>query len=172
MTIRLDGRESLTDVSSYFTPLSDGKPGGTIAYPLEGIADGPHSLTLTVFDTSGNMARQTIEFVVDSRLSPEIFDIYTDATPASVEVNFFLSHNRPDARLTVCFSVYNLMGHLVWTSTVTDRSDMFTSAPVKWNLTDRAGNRVSRGIYIYRAEIINGKSRTLSKAKKIAVSAP
>lgn len=172
MSIRLDGRESLTDVASYFTPLSDGTPGGTIAYPLEGIADGHHSLTFTVFDTSGNMARQTIEFVVDSQLSPEIFDIYTDATPASVEVNFFLSHNRPDARLTVCFSVYNLMGHLVWTSTVTDRSDMFTSAPVKWNLTDRAGNRVSRGIYIYRAEIINGKSRTLSKAKKIAVSAP
>lgn len=172
MSIRLDGKESFTDAASYFTPLSDGTPGGTIAYPLEGIADGHHTLTLTVFDTSGNMARETIEFVVDSQLSPEIFDIYTDATPASVEVNFYLSHNRPDARLTVCFSVYNLMGHLVWSSTVTDRSDMFTSAPVKWNLTDRAGNRVSRGIYIYRAEIINGKNRTLSKAKKIAVSAP
>ncbi len=172
MSIRLDGKESLTDVASYFTPLPDGSPGGTIAYPLEGIADGRHTLTLTVFDTSGNMARETIEFIVDSQLSPEIFDVFTDATPASVEVNFFLSHNRPDARLTVCFSVYNLMGHLVWTSTVTDRSDMFTSAPVTWNLTDRSGNRVSRGIYIYRAEIINGKTRTLSKAKKIAVSAP
>ena len=172
MSIRLDGKRTLTDVASYFTPLADGTPGGTIAYPLEGLADGTHTLTLTVFDTSGNMARETIEFVVDSELSPEIFDIYTDATPASAEVNFYISHNRPDARLTVCFTVYNLLGHMVWSSTVTDRSDMFTSAPVKWNLTDRAGNRVSRGIYIYRAEIISGKNRTLSKAKKIAVSVP
>ena len=172
MSLRLDGNHTYSDVASYFTPLSDGKPGGEIAYPLSELSDGRHTLQLTVFDTSGNMARQTIDFIVDSQLAPEILDIYTDASPASVEANFYITHNRPEARLTVCVTVYNLLGHMVWSSTVTDRSDMTTSAPVKWNLTDRAGNRVPRGIYIYRAEIINGKSRTVSPAKKIAVAAP
>ncbi|MDE6048586.1 MAG: type IX secretion system sortase PorU, partial [Paramuribaculum sp.] len=170
MTMKLDGVTTFSNVADYFTPFADGTPGGTIAYPLSELSEGAHDLALRVFDTSGNYAEAVVNFTVDPFAQPEIYDVYTDANPASVEANFFLTHNRPDETLTVTISVYNLMGSLVWSKTVTDRSDMFTSAPITWNLLDLGGHRVSRGIYIYRADVSVNGVRRLSKGKRIAVT--
>ena len=172
MSLRLDGVTSLENVADYFTPSHGGIPGGTLSYPLGELSEGRHNLTYKVFDIDGNYAEATVDFLVDSSLDPEIYDVYTDANPAVIEANFYVSHNRPDEIITVNLAVYNLNGMLVWSHSSTDRSDMFTSAPVKWDLRDLAGRRVSRGIYIYRAEIRTDSGSTLSPGKKIAVAAP
>lgn len=170
MTLRIDGRDVFNDVASYYSPATGRQAAGTINYPLSGLAEGRHTLELRVYDTSGNEAAAMLTFVVDSQLAPEIFDIYTDVNPASTQANFYISHNRPDAMLGITVSVYSMSGMLVWSATVNDRSDMFTSAPVTWNLTDRSGRRVPRGIYIYRAEIVSGASRAVSPARRLAVT--
>ncbi|MDE6099406.1 MAG: type IX secretion system sortase PorU, partial [Paramuribaculum sp.] len=151
MTLRLDESRTLNDVAFYYTPASDGSPSGTIAYPIEDLSEGNHTLTFRVWDTSGNSASKTLSFFVEHGAAPKIFDIFTDVNPASTEANFYISHNRPDSRLTVTIDIYDMLGHRVWTSTVTDRSDMFLSAPIHWDLNDMGGRRVGRGIYIYRA---------------------
>lgn len=172
MLLTLDGKRTYTDVSNYFTPAQDGSPAGTIAYPLENLTKGEHELQLRVWDTSGNSAVSTISFVVDERLAPKIYDIYTDANPASVETNFYLVHDRPDQMLDVTLTVYNMLGAAVWSTQVTQRSDMFTSSPINWNLTDNAGRRVRRGIYIYRATIASpGVDATDVASGRIAVTA-
>ncbi len=170
MTLTLDNTVTYTDVALYYTPSPDGTPGGTIAYPLSGLSDGHHTLTLKLNDTSGNPASATVEFVVRQGAAPTIFEIYSDANPASVEANFYLNHNRPDAMLTVCLSVYDMLGRMIWTTTVSGRSDMFRSAPVKWDLRDSGGRRVNRGIYIYRASIIDDGTEVASQSRRIAVT--
>ena len=172
MLLTLDGKRTYTDVSNYFTPSEDGSPSGSISYPLENLTKGEHELQLRVWDTSGNSAVSTISFVVDDRLAPKIYDIYTDANPASVETNFYLVHDRPDQMLDVTLTVYNMLGTPVWSTQVTQRSDMFTSSPINWDLTDSAGRRVRRGIYIYRATIATpGIESTDVAAGRLAVTA-
>ena len=104
-------------------------------------------------------------------LKPELYDVYTTSNPASVEANFYLRHNRPDAMITVTLEVFNLMGQLVWSTQQTGRSEMFTSFPITWDLTDNAGRRVQRGIYVYKAGISTDGTQESTKAKKIAVAA-
>lgn len=172
MSVRLDGNKSFTDVSGFFTAAEDGSPSGTIAYPLEGISDGAHSLTLTVWDISNNPTMATVDFFVDSTLQPKLFDVYTDTNPASEEARFYVSHNRPDASLTVTIEVFNLNGQPQWSSTVTGRSDMFTTSPVVWDLTDMTGRRVPRGIYLYRASLsADGGETSTSASRRLAVTA-
>ena len=170
MNIILDGKRTYNDVPFYYTPSSDGSPSGQIAYPIEGLTEGNHTLTLRVFDTSGNAAVSDIDFFVSHGASINVYDIYTDVNPATTEANFYLNHNRPDGMLTVTVSVYNLLGHEIWSETNTGRSDMFVSAPVTWNLCDGAGRRVSRGIYIYRATVSDGENSYETPARKIAVT--
>lgn len=134
------------------------------------LAEGNHTLTFRVWDTSGNSATRKLDFFVEQGATPQIFDIFTDVNPASTEANFYLSHNRPDSRLTVTLDIYDMLGHRVWTTTVTDRSDMFLSAPIRWDLTDMAGRRVTRGIYIYRATVTTDGQSVSSAAKRIAVT--
>lgn len=160
------------DVARFFTPDhdSDDRCSGSIAYPLENLAPGHHTITLRVWDTAGNMAHRSLECNVIPGLAPQIFDIYTDTNPASTEARFYISHNRPDARMTVKVTVYNLLGQPVWSSSATGRSDMFTSSPLTWDLTDGAGRRVQRGIYVYRAEISTAGGEFSSGSRKLAVT--
>ena len=146
MTAILDGTKTFTDVSYYYTPASDGSPAGVINYPMEDIQPGLHTLGLRVWDTAGNSTTSEIDFFVQENLAPHIYEVYTDANPASTQANFYLSHDQPDNMVTVNISVYNLNGRLVWTGSSTGRSDMFTTIPVTWDLTDFGGRRVGRGI--------------------------
>lgn len=170
MSIMLDDKRSYNDVPYYFTPASDGSPAGEIAYPLEGLTEGHHTVRLRVFDTNGNSTSKTVDFFVREGLAPTIFDIYTDANPATTEANFYLAHNRPEGMLTVTVSVYNLLGHKLWEQSSTGRSDMFTSSPVTWDLTDGTGRRVPRGIYLYSATVTADGENYSTGSRKIAVT--
>lgn len=170
MTLKIDDRDTFTDLSTYYTPAADGSIGGTVAYPLSGLGEGQHMLSFRVWDTSGNSALHTFSFSVSEGLAPQMFDVYTDANPAIDHADFYISHNRPDQRLTVTIEVFNLAGVLQWSSTTTEMSDLFLSAPVRWNLCDNAGRRVPRGIYIYRAVIESDGTTSKSMSKRIAVA--
>lgn len=173
MNVLIDGRTTLSDVSLYYTPspMSE-QPGGTVAYPLSGLQQGPHTLTFKVWDTSGNLTTASIDFNVDLSARPSIIDVYTDANPAHTEANFYIRHDRPDAMTGVTVEVFDLLGRPLWQHTETGRSDMHMTAPLKWDLTDSAGRRVPRGIYLYRATVTEeGGQRATSESRKIAVAA-
>lgn len=171
MTLTLDENKTFTDVTSYFTPIDNSQTQGSIAYPIDYLTPGYHTLKLRIWDSAANMAESTIEFSVDPQLPPTIYDVYSDCNPASVEANFYISHDRPDATATVTISVYNLLGAEVWSATATGRSDMFSTVPIRWDLRDKAGHRVGRGIYLYRATITTDGQQHASAVKRIAVTA-
>lgn len=173
MTINLDSTDLLTDVSLYFTPDSNGEPRGTIAYQLPELSAGNHTATLRVWDIAGNSASRSIDFFVDPTAAPKIFDVYTDANPATVEANFYVEHNRPDAMLEVRIEIVDLGGRTVWANTSRGRADMYMSQPVNWNLTNMQGGKVSRGIYLYRCTVSSADSENASAStvtKRIAVA--
>ena len=170
MTLTLDGTNSYNDVTSYYTPMyADEGTLGSISYQLSDLSQGPHTLRLRVWDVYNNMSERTLNFNVVNGLAPEIVDVYC-ANPASVETSFYVRHNRPDAVVSVTIEVYDLMGRLVWSTTQSGRSDMYTSTPVTWDLNDMSGRRVPRGIYVYRATISTDGIKEATKAKKLAIT--
>ncbi len=172
MTLTVDGFDQHSDVSLYYIPDPDGSAGGTINYPLDNLADGDHALRLRVYDTSGNPAEMELPFKVVSGLAPQIFDVYTDANPASTAANFYIRHDRPESVADVTVTVYDLMGRPIWSGSRRGLSDLDVSSPVTWDLTDRAGRRVTRGIYLYRASITaDGGESYQTVSRRIAVTA-
>lgn len=171
MNALLDGKKVYSQISSGYTPYEDGRPGGKLLYTIENLDEGAHTLTLRIWDTSGNSAERTIEFYVENDKAPVIYDVYTDTNPASTVANFYISHDRPDAMATVLVTVYNLLGKAIWSGSAQGPSDMFESVPVSWNLCDSSGRRVGRGIYVYRATIKADGDTFESASRKIAVTA-
>lgn len=171
ITAIIDGRDTYSDISNYYTPAPDGSPAGTINYPIENLKAGAHTLTFRVWDTAGNSAEENIAFNVSESLAPTIYDVYSDANPASTQANFYLRHNQPDNTVTVTVTVYNLLGKPLWSNTVSGRSDMFLTMPVTWDLCDSSGRRVSRGIYVYRASITSDGQSYETASRRLAVTA-
>lgn len=170
MNAVLDGTKVYSRLYLGYTPRSDGEPGGSLVYTLDEIEQGAHSLTLNVWDTSGNQATRTIDFYVEKDKAPVIYDVYTDTNPASTVANFYISHDRPEAMATVTVTVYNLLGKALWSGSAQGPSDMFESVPVTWNLCDSSGRRVPRGIYVYRATISSDGESYETASRRIAVT--
>lgn len=170
MNAVLDGKKVYSQISAGYTPYSDGRTGGSIVYTVEDLDEGAHTLTLRVWDTSGNKAERSIDFYVEKDKAPVIYRVYTDTNPASTVANFYISHDRPEAMATVSVTVYNLLGKPLWTGASQGPSDMFESVPVSWDLTDSAGRRVGRGIYIYRATIETESGCYETASQRIAVT--
>ncbi len=171
MSLQLDGSKSYPEFPQYYTPGDEGAKSGTIRYTLNNLSDGQHSLRLRVWDTSNNFAEETITFTVVKGLPPKILNLYADVNPAIDHANFFIKHNRPDAMMDVTLTVFDLMGRTVWSTSRNGTSDMLNTNPIHWDLTDEAGRRIPRGIYVYRADVtIDGNSYS-SAAKKLAVAA-
>lgn len=173
MTLTVDGRTTYNDVAASFvhdaTPQA-GAMSGTLYYQVPDMADGPHTLLLRVWDIDGNFADATIKCNVRSDLKPEIYEVFTNDSPARSEARFYVRHNRPDQIVNVKVAVYDLMGRPVWSGETESRSDMETSSPLVWDLRNEGGQRVPRGIYIYRVELTDGATPA-SKTKKLAVAA-
>ncbi len=169
ITAIVDGTTTISGLENYFTQDADGV--SHINYQMDELADGNHSLMLRVWDVVGNMSEKTITFNVAKGTKPQLFKIYSTTNPAKEKAVFYVVHDRPDAVLTVNMGIYDMMGHTVWTTTATGRSDMFKSMPITWDLTDGSGCRVQRGIYVYRATVSADGSDEAAITQRIAVAA-
>lgn len=172
MTLTLDGTVTYSDVSSYYTAIeADHGSAGNINYGLSNLSNGNHSLKLKVWDVFNNSSEKTITFNVMSGLKPEIDEVKAFPNPASTTTSFIVTHNRPEASVTITIEVFNLLGQRMWSTTQSGRSSMFSSFPITWDLSDYGGKRLPRGIYVYKATITTDGHQESTKAKKLAITA-
>lgn len=172
MTLTLDGATTYSDVSSYYTAIEAEKgSAGNINYGLTDLTNGHHSLKLKVWDVFNNSSEKTISFNVMSGLKPEIDEVKAFPNPAATTTSFIVTHNRPEANVTITIEVFNLMGQRMWSTTQSGRSSMFSSFPITWDLSDYSGRRLPRGIYVYKATISTDGHQESTKAKKLAITA-
>ena len=172
MTLTLDGSVTYSDVSSYYTATeADQGSAGNINYGLSNLSNGHHTLKLKVWDVFNNSSEKTISFNVTSGLKPEIEEIKAFPNPAATTTTFLVTHNRPEATVTITIEVFNLMGQRMWSTTQSGRSSMFSSFPITWDLSDYSGRRLPRGIYLYKATITTDGHQESTKTKKLAITA-
>lgn len=172
MTIKIDGSSDKEYViNDYFTSTPGDFGRGTVQYQLPTLTAGQHTLTFKVWDTEGNSSEKSTMFTVETGQEPCIITLYTDKNPVRDQASFYIRHDRPDMLMDIKITVYDLTGTQLWSTQAESISDMWTTEPVTWDLTDTSGKRVPPGIYIYKAEASTEGSRASSQSKKIVVLA-
>lgn len=166
LTIMIDGRKIYDDVSDYFVTDPNDPTAGSIEYPLDNLSEGSHELVFQVFDNAGNCSKATLPFKVGSEGYLPQVDLRTDASPASVEANFYVTTARQPSEAVV--EVFDLSGRCVWRATPETLSQ---SMNVKWNLCySNTPQRVPRGIYLYSATVTYSDGTRHRKTRKLAVT--
>lgn len=166
MTVMIDGRRIHDDLSDYFMTDPEDPTAGSVEYPLTDLPDGEHELIFQVFDNAGNCAKASLAFKVGANaLTPDL-ELRTDASPASVEANIFITSATMPGDAVV--EIFDMAGRMVWSSVP---EQLAQSMSVKWDLTDKGGVRVPRGIYLYRATITGSDGTVHRRTRKIAVTA-
>ena len=91
------------------------------------------------------------------------FSVYPNPFVSYTE--FWFSHNRPFEPLEVQVQVMTITGKIVWTKNQTITTDGFLSREITWDGKDDFGDRIGKGVYVYKLTV----KSTLSdkKAEKI-----
>ncbi len=171
MSLRIDNDLNLTDISNGYTPDIDGSPAGSIFYRLPELSAGNHTATLRIRDTAGNSASASIDFFVNPDLAPRGSSTSTPTPTQPPHLCKLLRDPQPPV------TPHSQSASRSTTSTANSSRDSRDHRPSRHvclsprhrNLTDRAGSKVTRGIYLYKTTVTTG-GQSSTMTKRIAVA--
>ncbi len=144
---------------------------GQVVFSIPELAPGKHTAEFKVWDVLNNSTTQTFTFEVVKDMKPELIALYAAPIPARERVTFFLKHNLPESKLHVRIEVFDMAGRLRWEHEETGSSEAFKAYQLEWNLIGNGSGRLRPGVYIYRATLQAGKSKTVTEANKMIILA-
>ena len=156
-------------LNDYYESDLDSYQSGTIKYPFYNLLKGRHSLTLKVWDVYNNSAEAYTEFVVFSSGDVILENLQNYPNPFIDHTNFIFQHNQPGETLQAEIQIFNISGQLVKTINQEIFSDGYNAGPITWNGSSDYGDRIGRGLYVYKIRITNSLGKSFEKTSKLIV---
>lgn len=157
------------NLNSYYDNVFGRKGEGEVRFGIPQLSAGEHEAVFKVWDIKGNPTTHTFRFEVVEGLKPFITNVIATPTPARGNVEFHITHNRPESRMKVGIMVYDMTGRLHWKHEETGSSELFKDYTIDWDLRNNSGTHVRPGVYIYRAAVSTDNSKEATEAKKMII---
>lgn len=144
LTVTLDESRNIAGAAAWLSTATDGT--ATLALPVSGLVDGPHTLKLTARGNAGGEAARSLNFTVIS--SPAKAVLSTRQTTALTEADLDLDHDfaaAPACRLVITDAAGNTVAH-----------EPAATFPYRWDLAGSDGRRVPDGLYTATAYLRDG----------------
>lgn len=126
---------------------------GNILYGFNNLSDGSHSVSFKVWDVYNNSSNATIDFVVAHNAAIALSHVLNYPNPFTTNTTFMFEHNKPCQLLDVQVQIFSASGKLVKTINESVTSVGFRSQEVNWNGLDDYGDKIGKGVYIYKLKV-------------------
>ncbi|MET2985538.1 type IX secretion system sortase PorU [Aureibaculum conchae] len=143
----------------YETELDDFTK-GKVKFPFRNLEPGLHTINFKVWDTYNNSSEATLNFVVVDNSDLVLSNVLNYPNPFINYTEFWFNHNKPNEPLEVQIQIFTVSGKLIKTINQNVQSENL-SRSISWNGLDDFGNKIGKGVYIYK---LNVKS-TLTNTK-------
>jgi len=154
-------------LNDYYQTKLDDYTNGNLRFPLRNLAPGMHTISFTAWDVYNNPVTSEIQFVVVGDESLTLTHVLNYPNPFSTYTQFWFSHNRPYEPLDVQVQVMTITGKVVWTKNQIITTEGFLSREITWDGKDDFGDRIGKGVYIYkltvRSNLTNKKAEKYEK---------
>jgi hypothetical protein len=167
----LDGDESNPHIlNDYYETELDDFTKGKVQFPFRDLEKGLHTITFIAWDVYNNRITSEIQFVVVGDETLTLSNVLNYPNPFSTYTQFWFTHNRPFEPLEVQVQVITVTGKVVWTKNQTVTTDGFLSREITWDGRDDFGDRIGKGVYVYRLTVRSTVTGTKSeKYEKLVI---
>jgi hypothetical protein len=148
-------------LNDYYQTELDDFTKGNLHFPLRNLKTGLHTITLTVWDVYNNPTTSEIQFLVVGNETMTLTNVLNYPNPCVNYTEFWFTHNKPNEPLEVQVQVLTITGKVVWTKNQTILNSGFLSREITWDTRDDFGNRIGKGVYVYKLTV----KATLSNKK-------
>ena len=142
---------------------------GYVRFQLPQLDPGIHSIKIKAWDVLNNSSEYILDFTVLNDGDLVINHVLNYPNPFTTNTQFWFEHNRPGQDLLVQIHIFSLSGKLVKRLEKTINTTGNRSTEVEWDGRDDFGDKIGKGVYIYRLRVICGGSKTKTITEKLAV---
>ena len=168
ITITIDN-DKLYKANDYFESDLDSYQSGKLNFPLSALAEGTHTLRLKIWDVFNNSSETTIEFFVSTSKEITLQHVYNYPNPFTTRTKFMFEHNRACVPMSVQVQVFTITGKLIKTISKNLVCDGYRYDELEWDGRDEYGDKIGRGVYIYRLHVKTSDGFTADKLEKLVI---
>ena len=142
---------------------------GTVEHFLFDLEPGEHKLKFKAWDVYNNSSEEYLDFTVVETQNLSIDRLLNYPNPFTTHTDFWFEHNQAGQDLDVLIQIFTVSGKLVKTIEAGFTADGYRAGPFAWDGTDDFGNRIGRGVYVYRVKLRSPAGEVAEKFEKLLI---
>lgn len=142
---------------------------GKVTYPFQGLSEGKHRLTIKAWDVHNNSSNKTIDFEVVIQKDVKLDNVLNYPNPFTTNTQFWFEHNQAGQVLDVKVDVFTVSGKLVRSITEVVVAEGYHSRQINWDGLDDFGDKIGRGVYVYRLKVRSRNGSVAEKYEKLVI---
>jgi Peptidase family C25 len=168
--LTLDGNTSNPFIlNNFYEADLDTYQSGKASYQLSDLIPGNHTATFKVWDVNNNSSEAVLEFTVVEDESIGISHLLNYPNPFTTNTDFYFEHNQACNFLDVKIEIFTVSGKLVRTILKNVNTIAFRSEAINWDGKDEYGDKLARGVYVYRLGIETPDGKKANKIEKLVI---
>ena len=157
-------------LNDYYQTNLDDYTKGTLRFPFRDLSIGLHTITFKAWDVYNNPIAAEIQFIVVGDETMTLTHVLNYPNPFVNYTEFWFSHNRPFEPLEVQVQVMTITGKMVWTRNQIITTEGFLSKEITWDGKDDFGNKIGKGVYVYKLTVKSNLTNTKTeKFEKLVI---
>jgi hypothetical protein len=166
----LDGNSSKPILlNDYYEADLNSYQKGKIKYPFNELSEGNHSLRLKVWDVQNNSSLVQTDFVVAKKAEMALTHVLNYPNPFTSRTKFFFENNQCCTNVKVNVQIFTISGKVVKTINQTVQMEGFRSDGIDWDGKDEFGDKLAKGVYIYKLSISDAENKKAEKIEKLVI---
>ena len=156
-------------LNNFYESEVDNYQAGTVRFQLPELSPGPHSLRIKAWDVMNNSSEYILDFIVVNSSELKIDHVLNYPNPFTTRTSFWFEHNQPGSDLSAKLEVFTVSGKLIKTITQTINTPGNRSSEIEWDGRDDFGQKIGRGVYVYRLRVRSLNGKTAEKWERLVI---
>ncbi len=167
-TLDGDNRKYFVLNDFYETDL-DSYQEGSLRFQLPELAPGQHFLKIKAWDVMNNSNEYLLEFTVTNTEEIVLDHVLNYPNPFTTQTAFWFEHNQPSTDLKVRVDIFSVGGRIIKTLEKAINTTGTRSTDIEWDGRDQYGDKIGRGVYLYRLTVQRMDGKKASKLQRLVV---
>jgi hypothetical protein len=164
-----DATESQIVLNDYYQTDKDSFNAGTVRYNLSDLSVGQHTITVRAWDINNNHSEGRLTFEVLSDEKLKLSHVLNYPNPFTTHTDFYFEHNQGGGLFDIQVQIYTISGKLVKSITTSQYLEGNRSAAIPWDGLDDYGDKIGKGVYMYKLRVRNSQNQTAEVIEKLVI---
>lgn len=156
-------------LNEYYQAAQDNYQEGTVRFQLPQLSAGAHQLKIRAWDAVNNSSEAFLDFIVAEDQGLTLNHVLNYPNPFTTRTSFWFEHNRPGQDLQVRLQIFTVSGRVIKMMQQTINTSGNRSCDLEWDGRDEYGQKVGRGVYLYKISVTTPDKQRKERIEKLVV---